>query len=465
MTRRWWSIPTATWSKSLCHKSTGRRLLQAAPIDQASQPCHTGTSLHRHRRKPCAKLTLPSCRLPDLPPPSSALTELVLRRARSRAGLSLIFRASALRGWLCSRAPRAASNTGTPLIMIEFNFEVLRRIGFNQFTASQLAGLEPAAEGARLMRLTEVQRDWLTVHDGNAEYKARALPRLIAECTLSVGDWLVLENNSHNELWISQQLPPANHISRRSADGHRQSIASNIDTALLVMGLDQDFNLRRLERYIAMVQSAEISPVIVLTKADIAVDINEHLYDIRRRIPSHIPVTCINALSRDAINELAPWLGAGQTLCLLGSSGAGKSTLTNTLSASHQETGGIRKGDGRGRHTTTARSLHLCADGTCIIDTPGLRTWCPDADEETLASVFTDIELLASDCQFRDCRHESEPGCAVRGNIHADRLLNYHKLLRDAQRSQQTPLERIAEKAKWKVINKAGTARSRDKRN
>jgi len=349
--------------------------------------------------------------------------------------------------------------------MIEFNFEVLRRIGFKQLTASQLHTLEPAADGARLMRLTEVQRSWFTVHDGEAEYKARALPRLLADCTLAVGDWIVLENHGENELWISQRLSPTNHIARRAADGHRQSIASNIDTALLVMGLDHDFNLRRLERYIAMVQSAEISPVIVLTKADICGDIDQRADDIRNRLPSNIPAVYINALSPDTIAELNPWLDAGQTLCLLGSSGAGKSTLTNTLSAANQDTGGIRKGDGRGRHTTTARSLHLCPDGACIIDTPGLRTWRPDADGETLASVFSDIDILAANCQFRDCRHESEPGCAVRGNVHADRLLNYHKLMRDAQRSQQTPLERIAERAKWKVLNKAGTKRSHDKRN
>lgn len=349
--------------------------------------------------------------------------------------------------------------------MIEFNFEVLRRIGFNQFTASQLHTLEPAAAGAQLMRLTEVQRSWFSVHDGNAEYKARALPRLLGDGALAVGDWVVTESNDINELWISQQLAPTNLITRLSADGNRQSIASNIDTALLVMGLDHDFNLRRLERYIAMVQTSAIAPVIVLTKADIAGNSPQRMDDISARLPPHIPVLCVNTHSPNSIAELSPWLGAGQTLCLLGSSGAGKSTLTNTLSSAHQETGGIRKGDGRGRHTTTARSLHLCPDGACIIDTPGLRTWRPDADEDALTSVFNDIALLAADCQFRDCRHESEPGCAVRGNIHSDRLLNFHKLVRDAQRSQQTPLDRIAEKAKWKVLNKAGTKRSHDKRN
>jgi ribosome biogenesis GTPase len=362
---------------------------------------------------------------------------------------------------------RAASvpDTGTPLIMIESNFEVLRSIGFNQFTASQLHTLEPAAEGARLLRLSEVQRDWFTVHDGIAEFKARALPGLIANCSLAVGDWVIVELHGQNELWISQRLSPASHIARRTNEGHRQSIASNIDTALLVMGLDHDFNLRRMERYIAMVQAAGIAPVIVLTKADIGADIEQRIENMRKRLPSHIPIMSVNALNIDSISVLEPWLNAGQTLCLLGTSGTGKSTLTNTLCSSGQETGGNRKGDGRGRHTTTSRSLHLCPGGACIIDTPGLRTWRPDADEEALAAVFTDIEALAADCQFRNCRHELEPGCAVREHVDADRLLNYHKLLRDANRIQQTPLDRIAERAKWKVLMKAGTARSRDKRN
>lgn len=349
--------------------------------------------------------------------------------------------------------------------MIEYDFEILRRIGFNQSIASNTHALEPAADGARLMRLSEVQRDWLTVHDGVGEFKARALPRLIAHCSLAVGDWVVVETHGQNELWISQRLSPANHIARRANDGRRQSLASNIDTALLVMGLDHDFNLRRMERYIAMVQAAEIAPLIVLTKKDIGFEVEQRLIDIRKRLPAYISVLSVNALEANAISELEPWLHAGQTLCLLGSSGTGKSTLTNTLCASGQETGGNRKGDGRGRHTTTARSLHLCPDGACIIDTPGLRTWRPDADEETLAAVFTDIGALAAGCQFRDCRHELEPGCAVREHVDADRLLNYHKLLRDAHRVQQTPLERIADRAKWKILNKAGTKRSQDKRN
>ncbi|UGQ46335.1 ribosome small subunit-dependent GTPase A [Massilia endophytica] len=350
--------------------------------------------------------------------------------------------------------------------MIEIDFNSLRTIGLNNQIAAQLAAVEA---GAHLMRITEVQRDWLTLHDGAGEWPARALPRLLADMaesgfSLSVGDWVAAELRDQGELWISQRLEPFNHLARRANDGRRQSLASNIDTALLVMGLDNDFNVRRLERYIAMAQAADVSPVVVLTKADIGDDIEARLNELQRRLPAVIPVLAVNGLSDEAANQLAPWMGPGQTLCLLGASGTGKSTLTNTLTQAGQETGGTRKGDGRGRHTTTARSLHLCGNGACIIDTPGLRTWRPDADEETLAATFDDIELLARDCQFRDCQHQLEPGCAVRAAIDPDRLMNYHKLLRDARRGQQTPLDRIAERSKWKVLGKAAAERSRQKR-
>ncbi|MGZ5847823.1 MAG: GTPase RsgA, partial [Ramlibacter sp.] len=139
--------------------------------------------------------------------------------------------------------------------------------------------------------------------------------------------------------------------------------------------------------------------------------------------------------------------------------------LTNTLLRSDvQQTGGVRSSDGRGRHTTTARSLHLCEGGACIIDTPGLRTWRPDADGHALAATFDDVQALAHGCRYRDCRHEGEPGCAVRAEVPADRLRNYQKLLRDAERGEQTPLQRIVLRRKWKTLRKAGTLRVQDKR-
>jgi ribosome biogenesis GTPase len=344
--------------------------------------------------------------------------------------------------------------------MIDIDFVSLRHIGLNQTIANQLYSLDQAPPGTRLARVTEIQRDWLTVHDGNEECRARALPRLpqsllLHDSALVVGDWVLLETQPNGERWIAARLAPASHIARRASDGRRQSLASNIDTALLVMGLDHDFNLRRMERYIALVQAAGVAAVAVLTKADIGSDVAQRMAQLQQRLPASVPAFAVNALAPDAAAALAPWLTPGQTLMLLGTSGAGKSTLTNTLSGGGQQTGGVRRGDGRGRHTTTTRSLHRCEGGACIIDTPGLRSWRPDADEQTLAATFEDIEALAAACQFRDCCHAGEPGCAVRGAVDADRLRNYHKLLREARRGQQTPLDRIAERAKWKVLMKA----------
>jgi ribosome biogenesis GTPase len=258
-------------------------------------------------------------------------------------------------------------------------------------------------------------------------------------------------------MWISHRLSPMNEIRRADSP----PIASNIDTALLVMGLDGDFNLRRIERYIALAAGAEIAPLIILSKPDIYPDANSRIAALEARIPPGIPFLAINGTCAESVAQLNPWLGQGQTICLLGSSGAGKSTLTNALTGAAQETGGVRGGDDRGRHTTTARSMHQCRSGACIIDTPGLRSLSP----ETLSSSFDDIESLAAGCQFRDCRHQGEPGCAVAGCVDPDRLQNYHKLQREVRRNQLTALERIAERQKWKSLMKSAAARSRQKRN
>jgi ribosome biogenesis GTPase len=351
--------------------------------------------------------------------------------------------------------------------MIEIDFENLRAIGLTQDAVNRAAQLN---EGEGLLaRVTEAQRDWFTLHDGRRERPARALPRVVQQLQaqgeqLTIGDWVAMREDEHGELWIGARVDPVTQIARRANDGRRQLLASNVDTALLVMGLDADFNPRRMERYIAMVRACGVAPVVVLTKADIAPDAREKIAQIYRRLPATTPVLPVNGLSGEARKEIGPWLHQGQTLVLLGSSGAGKSTLTNTLTDAGQATGGVRTSDGRGRHTTTARSMHLCPQGACIIDTPGLRTWRPDADADSLAATFEDVTALALRCQFRDCRHEGEPGCAVRASIDADRLENYRKLLRDAQRGEMTVLDRIALRSKWKRIGKAGTQRAKEKR-
>ena len=352
------------------------------------------------------------------------------------------------------------------------DFDNLRAIGLTQGIVNRIAQLPPLPDtpaNARIARVTETQRDTFTLHDGRHERQARVLHRVVAKLQaqasqLTVGDWVVAYDDEHGDAWVADVIEPVTQIARRANDGRRQPLASNVDTALLVMGLDADFNPRRLERYLAMVRACDVVPVVVLTKRDFAPDASERIAEIYRRLPATVPVLPVNALSNEARRDIEPWLHTGQTLVLLGSSGAGKSTLTNTLTAAGQETGGVRKGDGRGRHTTTSRSLHLCEEGACIIDTPGLRTWRPDADAHAIAATYEDVQSLAVQCQFRDCRHEGEPGCAVRASVDADRLDNYKKLLRDAQRTEMSPIQRIALRQKWKAVGKAGSRRSKEKR-
>lgn len=340
---------------------------------------------------------------------------------------------------------------------------LLRRIGLGAQMLQRLAQLdEPDAQP---MRVTDVQRDALHLHDGEHERPARALPALLNELAaggegLAVGDWVMARANAHGQWWVHRRLEPVTALARRLHDGRdkvtRTVIVSNVDTALLVMGLDLDFNLRRLERYLALVRLAGVSAVVVLTKADLCPQAAERLRLVQPLLPPDTVAVALDATSSAPREQLAPWLEPGATLVLLGSSGAGKSTLTNALLGSPvQATGGTRLGDGRGRHTTTARSLHLTPDGACIVDTPGLRTLRLDGDSGDVAGAFDDIARLAPQCRFRDCTHHEEPGCAVRGAVAPERLRNFHKLLREARRDTMSALERKAVVSVWKQRSKA----------
>lgn len=357
---------------------------------------------------------------------------------------------------------------------IAIDFEVLSPLGLHPALANralQLAG--SASPAAALMRVVEVHRETLALHDGREARQARPLARLIRALrddgdALAVGDWVLAGADTHGDLWVENRVPPATQIVRRDGDGCRHVVVSNVDTALLVMGLDADFNPRRLERYFALVHDEGITPVVVLTKRDVAAATPElldaRLSDLHGRIPPSADVLAVDGTHATAADALAPYLGRGQTLVLLGSSGAGKSTLTNTLLGSAvQDTGATRVNDGRGKHTTTTRSLHRLPGGACVIDTPGVRALRPDA-EAALAGAFADIAALAAQCRFRDCHHEREPGCAVRASVDADRLRNWHKLLREARRETSTALDRQRELALWKARGREAAARTRAKR-
>ncbi|MBX3607464.1 MAG: ribosome small subunit-dependent GTPase A [Piscinibacter sp.] len=359
--------------------------------------------------------------------------------------------------------------------MMDFDFERLRSMGLQSAIANQAIALA-AAEGGddwRLMRLTALHRETLRVHDGQAEHDARALPRLLRrlddeEDALAVGDWVLVAADPHGQRWVQARVPPLTHLVRRDADGRRHPVVSNVDTALLVMGLDADFNPRRLERFLALVQGSGVEPVIVLSKADTVADaatLYVRIQELRARMPAGAEMIAVDTRDADCSARLAPHLREGRTLVLMGSSGAGKSTLTNTLlREQRQDTGAVRDSDGRGQHTTTARTLFRLAGGACVIDTPGLRALRPDADEADVAATFGDIARLAPACRFRDCAHQDEPGCAVRAGVDDDRLRNYHKLLREARRDTMSALERQRQVAMWKARGRAGRQRLKQKR-
>ncbi len=231
-------------------------------------------------------------------------------------------------------------------------------------------------------------------------------------------------------------LPRYSLIKRAAAGEHyrQQLIAANIDTAFVVTGLDADFNPRRIERYLLLLKGSGVTPVVVLTKQDIAEDAPAALMALTALAEQGVAVMKVNAKDAQSVAVLAPWLGGGCTVALVGSSGAGKSTLGNTLlGEARMKTGAVRAHDARGRHTTTHRTLFSLPQGGCLIDTPGMRELKPTGEERLDSAAFADIEQLARACRFRDCRHQHEPGCAVcaaidAGQLDAARLGNYRKL-------------------------------------
>jgi ribosome biogenesis GTPase len=269
----------------------------------------------------------------------------------------------------------------------------------------------------------------------------------------AVGDWVLVEAGK-----IVALLPRHSAIKRGAAGEHykQQLIAANIDTVFIVCGLDADFNPRRIERYLLLVQGSGAGAVVVLTKADKAVAENpdavaDALAALADTAAQGAAVVAVNAKDADTLAALAPWLQPGRSIVLVGSSGAGKSTLTNTLLGSERmKTGEVRESDERGRHTTTHRALVPLPSGACLIDTPGMRELKPTG-EEVVEQNFTDIEELTGQCRFRDCKHEREPGCAVRaaieaGTLDAARYAHYVKLRDEVAGAASKLASRMAQK-------------------
>lgn len=268
------------------------------------------------------------------------------------------------------------------------------------------------------------------------------------ESSATIGDWLLLDRATH----LPHRLLTRKSVFKRKAAGLAQRIqliAANIDTLFIVTSCNDEFNVARLERYLALASQAGVTPVIVLTKADLADDASAYSSKAARLMPGLL-VEHLDARDAAAGDALRPWCGAGQTVALVGSSGVGKSTLVNTLlQNAAQATSGIREHDAHGRHTTAGRSLHRLKAGGWLLDTPGMRELqLADADAG-IDGVFADIATLARKCRFSDCRHESEPGCAIRaaledGRIDAERLRRYRKLAAEDSRNSEAIYQRRA---------------------
>jgi ribosome biogenesis GTPase / thiamine phosphate phosphatase len=286
----------------------------------------------------------------------------------------------------------------------------------------------------------------------------------------TVGDWLAVSRvGESDDAIIHALLPRRSVFTRRGAgDVGVQVVAANVDVAFLVAAMNADLNVRRLERYLVATRDSGATPVIVLTKADLSED-REAAAAAVEAVAGGAPVVIVSAKQGEGMDVFDAWLKPGVTAALLGSSGAGKSTLLNALAGrALMDTGAVREGDDRGRHTTTHRELFQLPGGALLVDTPGMRELGLLDVEEALDVSFDDVTSLFGECRFNDCSHGTEPGCAVLaaladGSLREDRWSAYLKLQKELEfvATREDPAAAFAKRQKWKQIHKAQRAKYR----
>lgn len=342
-----------------------------------------------------------------------------------------------------------------------FNSEKLERMGWNEKISRFYEEYKELGIPARIA--TQYKNMYKLFYE-NGEILGEVSGKMIYKEEFPVtGDWVLISNMENDRCIINHIMPRYTKFSRKEAGKNvkEQIIAANIDTVFIVMALNQDYNLGRLERYIAASWDSGAEPVIVLTKSDLCDHVEVKIREVEERALNSIAVYAVSSVTGDGISKIEKYFQLGKTVSFLGSSGAGKSTLINCLADKNiQKVSEIREDDGKGRHTTTTRDLIILENGAVVIDNPGMRElqlW----DDNNLGDTFAEIEEIAKGCRFSDCKHQGEPECAVikaveNGIISLKRFENYKKLQKEAEylNKKKSMSAEAVEKEKWKSISK-----------
>jgi ribosome biogenesis GTPase / thiamine phosphate phosphatase len=340
----------------------------------------------------------------------------------------------------------------------------LADLGYSPFFSAQLALIDnPALVPARIAADGRGIYHLMGCRAGVGELSGRLRYELGNDARPAVGDWVAVTDN-HDRAVIHHILDRKSVMVRRAAftEAESQVIAANVDVYGIVTSANRDLNPRRIERYLSAVWDSGAVPVIVLNKVDLVADVASAIAAIES-VALAVPIVQVSALTGQGIDDLMRQVGLGMTVAFIGSSGVGKSSLINRLLGRQaQPVNAVREDDARGRHTTTRRELIVLPQGGVLVDTPGMRELGLIEDSGGMAATFTDIEEVAAGCRFGDCRHETEPGCAVRealvkGAIDQERWQSYRKLQREiaAAERRRDPVLAADERRRWKTIHKS----------